>query len=184
MRKVTTHIRRPSAGTIIAVIALVMAMGGGGYAAVAKEKKGLAKFYAGHEFQPPDSTAQYARTGIGSLRCVGTPQLDPYFLPVDLPNGAKITKVTFFYSDNDADDDLSFALVSFFLGADGALTINDELGDASSSGASGTPESVAITPASPVAVYNANQDVELAMNFGECNDDFFFHGARVEYDLK
>lgn len=197
MRKLIAHIHRPSAGTVIGVIALVFAIGGGGYAALgAEDKKTAVKLYRPDRFLPEHSGIGYESIGLGSRACTSSPFQEGggfFRADVDPPDGAKITKVTFYYADNDADDDLTFGLAGFFIaqrvpGApEGGLHLNDEIvPEASSSGASTDNKSVEVTPPTPYEVDNANEDLALSVGFEECteNGSLVLHGARIEYRFK
>jgi len=175
------------------VALVVAAAGGGGYAAVAAGSVNAAKFIGPHQFLPGDSPdIQYAGIGIGSLVCTGSTftegsaaAFDGY---VELPDGARITKVVYYYTDNNATADLTFHLAATTVVNNDTLA-DDLVGPVSSTGASATATNIALTPASPTAVDNAHQDVFLSVEFGqggcfppgERTDLLVFHGARVFY---
>jgi hypothetical protein len=147
------------------VVALVMAMGGAGYAA---SDKG----------------------GKGSVVCKSSPDLEGtarFQAPLNLPDGARITKISFYFLDDRSDTDFTFGIAGFFIDSEGALHLNDEIAPfETSSGASSSDRSVTVRPPSPVTV-GANEDLILAADFGKCDAGFeqlILHGARVEYTAK
>lgn len=188
---------RPSPAMVVAFVALVLAMGGGGYAAfAAPAKKTGAKFYAPSDYLPGDSNVDYGAVGIGQRFCGSSPDISgtaEFRAAFDnLPDGARITKVTAFYSDLDADEQLSFQVGSHTPGVSDAL---EEFAEATSSNGTGDLQSVEMTPTSPVAVDNANRRYFVAATFSACGtttgtpgvDEFptlILDGVRVDYTLK
>src|SRR5436309_3071503 len=105
MGKVLSGIRRPSTVLIVGLIALVMALGGRRFVTRAAGATVLAKFYAPSEFTPGDNLVGYSGIGVGSLTCTSSPFVEgnaSFATSLDLPNGSKVTKVTFYYTDNHA----------------------------------------------------------------------------------
>jgi hypothetical protein len=127
------RLRLPSPATVIACIALAVALGGTGYAAVtlpkgsvgtkqleknavtgAKVKNrsltaadlkkatlfGTSTVVTGVDFRGRSSTSTYEFTNGGSIR--RTAGTDFFVAAPDLPQGAIVTKVTFYVVDNDA----------------------------------------------------------------------------------
>lgn len=193
---------KSSLATLIALVALVLALGGGSYVGLAKEtKKTGAKFYAAHRFLPKDSSETgFAGTGLGSRICTSTsnqPGEETFFgTELELPDGIQITAVTFYYYDNNADAGFSFHLGGALIGPeggdhDGILTQNDEIAPpATSSGVDADPRTAEIMVSPPYEVDNGMEDLGLTVGFGECEPPpmdvthLVLHGARVEYNLK
>src|SRR4051794_26171231 len=104
---------RPSPAIIVALIALIAATGGTGYAALNNPKKTVHKFYDTAGWLVGDSRIGYEGIGIGSRICTSSPYTEGnagFEQRFDLPDGAKITKLTFYYFDYDPDAQLEFNL--------------------------------------------------------------------------
>ena len=191
------HVRRPSAGTILGLIALVVAMGGTGYAAPGGSKKAAAKFYGPNDWGPNDSRVGYQHEFLGQIVCTSSPHEEggqAFSLSLDnLPDGASITKVTAYYGDTEPDEHLTFGvgfsrpgLSDFLEGFPSAESV-----DGPGVGDGETPSSVELVPTSPVLVDNANRRYLASANFSACgttDEDGFpslaLDGVRVDYTLK
>lgn len=193
------HDRFRSRRTVIGLIALSVAVGG--YAALnqpsesAAKQETAAKFYSADDFVPPRSDTGYAATiGFGSLVCTQSGDLSGaagFNADLDLPDGSRITRATFYYQDNDGDADLAFGLSGGFISQEepgpGHLgPVEEGIPDpVASSGASSDFKSIDVTPVAPREVDNANEDLQLSVLFEECggiDDDLRLEGARVEYE--
>jgi hypothetical protein len=183
---------------IVAFIALLAAMGGTGYAALDKSAKTGARFYSPQEYEPGGSDTGYSAAFVGQRVCTSSPNIEGnagFTVPLDLPDGASITKVTAYYYDQDPDEELSFQMGSHEPGVSDALANFSEA--TSSDGTSFPPggaQGAVLIPTSPVPVDNANRRYFLSANFSACGTtteteegtvpSLALDGVRVEYTTK
>lgn len=194
------RVNRPSSGTVIGMIALVLAIAGGGYAAVGAapqtpQQKTGARFYGANDYSPGDTRVGYQHEFVGQIVCTSSPLGDgpgtAFWLSFDnLPDGASITKITVYYVDTDEAEDLTFRPAVWVGGAPDEL---DEFTAATSTTGPGSPpagvQSLTMTPTSPVPVDNANRRYLLLANFssGACgnwgagNPGLALDGVRVDF---
>jgi hypothetical protein len=192
---------RPSPAIIVASIALVAAMGGTGYAAFDNQKdnpkKTAAKFYDTQGWLPGDSRIGYQGIFIGSRICTSSPYTEGnagFTQRFDLPDGAKITKVTFYYFDYNPSAQLDFSMAVSVPG------LGDDLGIPHATSTTTTPptgnqnpsdivQSVDITPSPPLVVDNAGHSYGASAEFQPCNQDgsspniLAVDGVRVQFRL-
>src|SRR5438045_1766057 len=112
MSHLRSRLCRPSPATIVAVVAVVLAMSGTGYAALGGNAgKAGQRFFSTDRWLPGGSEVHYAGIFIGSRICTQSPPGGGSFaIPLELPDGASITKVTFYYFDFDPNNSLEFTL--------------------------------------------------------------------------
>ena len=89
--------------------------------------------------------------GIGGAFMLSGNGISGMVAPVDLPHGATITEVTFYYTDNSATTDIDMFLVKYFPGTVSYSTI----ASASSSGTAGNTNTTTTTISQPV-IDNSN----------------------------
>jgi hypothetical protein len=166
------------AGAMLALAgyALAAATTGSGATPVTK-----AKFYSADDFRGTHvgTGMGWDAIGLGQQICNGNGE---FRAEADLPDGARITRLTFFFRDNNPTANFDFGLVAFLAPADGS--INDDLTPpTSSNGASDSVRKIEISPVSPVVIDNGKSDMELAVNYGACGEDLILYGARIKYEV-
>lgn len=135
--------------------------------------------YSGVEFQPRTSALTYANAGGGALAVVATASASSLFtLKVELPQGATLTQVIWYVTDDNASASASM-YTSRYLPSDDALT------DVTSSftsfaGASPTRQAITATPASAVVVDNTAATYLLQVGLGSTTGMTLW-GARVGF---
>ncbi len=141
----------------------------------------------------PVSSAIYVRSGTAMTNANGY-----FYAPVQLPQGAKVTKIRFFYYDNDPDNSFHNVATYFYRRqiTDAEPVIDDEMDRLSwefsgSSVNSGLVQSVNHTewyPSFITEIDNENYQYVLKVGClflgGSPSDDTRFYGARIEYRLQ
>lgn len=198
-----TFFRRGAGVTVAAAaLALVLVLGGTGQAK--NDKKEFADFYAASEWMPGNSEVGYRGQLIGSRDCfeASSAEGEEWFaIPIDVPDGAEITKVTFYYLDSEPDEQLRFHVGFHTVGFGDpfeefpeatSVTVDRSGGDPDTNPAD-VMQSVDVTPTSPVVVDNTDRRYVVAAGFSACGtftpdpDDttwLLLDGVRVHYTLK
>ena len=185
MREAIARLHTSRGRTLLAITVAVLALGGYALAAATVGAGATpatkAKFYSADDFRGTHvgTGMGWDAIGVGQQICNGNGE---FRAEADLPDGARINRVTFFFRDNSPTANFDFGLVAFLAPADGS--INDDLTPpTSSSGASDSVRKIEITPLSPVVIDNAKSDMELAVNYGACGEDLILYGARIKYEV-
>jgi hypothetical protein len=183
MREALAHLHAFRGRGVLGVAAAVLALAGYALAAATTGSGATpvtkAKLYSADDFR-----GTHVGTGMG-WDAIGTGQQicngnGEFRAEVDLPDGARITRVTFFFVDNSPTANFDFGLEAFF--PDGS--VNDDLTPpTSSNGASASVRKIEISPFSPVVIDNGKSDMEIAVNYGACGEDLILYGARIKYEV-
>ncbi len=137
---------------------------------------GKAKTWSAFHFVPGRSSIAYSNDGPGRTTTTGGASFNAL---LDLPQGARVTRVTGYFVDNNAVQDLTFFLVRNDPSAGDA----EVLGQVSSVGNSSAVRSVSFEP-SGVVVDNETRALSISGQFPLSDpSNIVFHGMRVEYAL-
>jgi hypothetical protein len=178
---------RPSAARGLAVVALLAALGGAGYAVRgADAKQVVTKFYSPRDWQPQDSSTSYGTIGKGQVLCRAAPgaveNVAFFDLRFDVPDGATITRITYYFTDADPAGELEFFVASSEAGGAGAYQSVK-----STDRPSGGFGSVELNPLPAEdgfpQVNNARLGYFMSAAFRPCNgnESRFLDGVRIEY---
>src|SRR5262245_16523162 len=137
---------------------------------------GHAKTYAALDFGSYKSSTN--SNNSGTARTTTTPDA-AFTMPLDLPQGAQVTRVTGYFSDNNPTQNITFFLVRQEPSAGDA----EAIGQVSSNGASGAVRSASFTP-SNVVIDNESAAYSVTGQFpGFDPSNIGFYGMKVEYTL-
>ena len=196
--------RRTAVAAAFLCVAVLLALGGTGYAKSDPAKKSVSVFYGASRWLPTNSETRWGGQIIGSLDCLGSAHAegaDMFRIPLDLPNGAAIEKITFHYFDTDPGARLHFWLSQHIAGVEDVVEGFPEvfsadqppLSDPDASPAE-TVRSVDAVPESPVALDTTETSYMLSVGFSRCGtftpmdpaETTFIlaDGVRVQYALK
>lgn len=193
------HTYRAWAVLALGTTALVLALGSSAYAKQDEPNKTGARFYSPSEYHTIDTKVGSSGAGVGQFWCTSSPYIEgnaAFFLPVDIPDGARITKVTAYYYDTDPAEHLSFQVI---FSEPGLIDVLGEFAEGTSvdsvpAGPPGSAQSIDLIPSAPVAVDNANRRYLVSATFSACGttsggpgEEFptlLLDGVRVEYTLK
>jgi hypothetical protein len=193
------HGRRAWAGLALGAIALLLVLGGTAYAKQDEPNKTGARFYSPSEYRTIDSEVGSSGAGVGQFTCTSSPYIEgnaEFKIPVDIPDGARITKVTAYYYDTDPSEHLGFVVGFSEPGVSDVLDGFTEVTsvDGAPTGPPGSAQSLDLIPTAPVAVDNANRRYFVSATFSACGttsggpgEEFptlLLDGVRVEYTLK
>ena len=137
---------------------------------------GKARTWSAFHFAPGRSSIDYSNAGPGRTTTTG---MASFNAPLDLPQGARVTRVTGYFVDNNPTQDLTFFLVRNNPSAGDA----EVLGQVSTDGSSSAVRSVSFEP-SGVVIDNETRAFSISGQFpGYDPSNLVFHGMRVEYAL-
>ncbi|MEM6572923.1 MAG: hypothetical protein AAF736_01540 [Pseudomonadota bacterium] len=128
-------------------------------------------------FTPQNSATNYVQTGqFVQISDTGVRQL---WAPVNLPHGARVTEVTFWFIDNSAQD-LLFQL--FYHGPSSTVIFGDMAATASN-GASPDVRSVTDSSISEAVIDTQNRNYALVVRSTDWQPQFRVHTVRITYVL-
>ena len=137
---------------------------------------GKAKTYSAFDFTPIRSSIAYSNSGPGRTTSSG----DAGFIAsLDLPQGARVTRVTGYFVDSNPTQDITF----FLSRLDPSAGDIETLAQVSSDGSSSAVRSASFEP-SGVVVDNETRAFSLSAEFpGFDPSNIVFHGMSVQYTL-
>jgi hypothetical protein len=132
--------------------------------------------YAGNQFKSTSSNLTYQSYGP-AIRALVIPSGGFSFIhELDLPQGAQLTEVDFYYVDN-ADTNFSFELIS----ANPSTGAWPTLVSSSSSGASSAIQAKVSTGTPIATIDNAAKSYFMRVVFGEASANLLLYGARIGF---
>lgn len=140
-----------------------------------RQRGTFARFVAGSTFKPRNWATQYVADNAGCIASDDQNAIEPFIARVDLPQGAKITRIKHFYRHS-VSGQTEVQLISY----DGTGT-RTQLASAVGSSASASPTTTLLP--TPFVVDSSQRGLALEWNQGSANASRFFCGAQVEYTL-
>jgi hypothetical protein len=119
---------------------------------------------SGDMFRPRMSTVDYSSGfGNGGARITTASSTEPLISEVQLPDGATITSVTFYFHDNDATNNLKAScMLQHFAGSYMLITASGE--EFASSGAQTAAQAVTCTPTVNARVQNSARALQVRVS--------------------
>jgi len=137
---------------------------------------GKARTWSAVHFTPSRSSIDYSNVGPGRTTTTGGASFTAL---LDLPQGARVTRVTGYFVDNNPVQSVTF----FLLQHDPSTGDAEALGQVSSDGSSSAVRSVSFEP-SGVVVDHETRAFSISGQFPASDpSNIIFHGMRVEYAL-
>lgn len=139
----------------------------------------LTQTFSGYDFHPVISGTIYSFANFGGIYWTGTGD-NNFWLRLDLPQDAKVTNVTFYYTDNDIASNIIF----YFCTLNPTNHLLNNIKSMSTTGASNSTRTVTFTgtAASPIAtVDNSIYSYYLLATFYSSDDSVVLWGAKVSY---
>lgn len=142
---------------------------------------GTTQTYAGMNLEPRDSTATAkAYQGTGAISCTGTP--DDFTTRVQLPQGARIDRLSYRFVDNSPLVSGGLALIAFDTFEQSGL-LTTTIVQAASTGDDGDRRNATATPTTPHTIDNGRYSYQLVWSPTACSADSQLVGGAVGYTM-